>query len=157
MKVKQRIIKKINTEIFFSEITLLSEEEYDRNRDIIPSVNGMWWLRSCGALNGFGADAVDGFGEVDNEIPGIRLGVRPVLLISIYEPSNPKPGDKFELAGHTWTVIRGRMMLCDSIVSDEVMFTTDGKTEYEQSNIKKWLKNWAARNKITFEQEAATT
>ena len=48
MEIKKQITEEVSMEIKFSEITLLSIDEYKSNRDLIPAFNYWWWLRSPG-------------------------------------------------------------------------------------------------------------
>ena len=64
-----------------------------------------------------------------------------------------------ELAGHTWTVIADDLVLCDDIVG-YACFRKDHNAkdanDYEASDVKKWLENWAVENGIVINAELVT-
>ena len=132
----------------------MSKEEYETDKDIIPLTNGWWWLRSPGYVQtyvtcvGFNGFIIDYYHNIyDNGC------VRPALYIWNHESSNLNRGDKFELAGYTWTMLSGDLALCDDNV-DTTYFCKYRKpndsNDYEKSDIKIWLHNWACRNDIEF-------
>ena len=143
--VKKRIVYTEPVCVLIKGITLLSIEEYEATRDMIPMVKDDWWLRSLSDDASF-AMSVGGGGEVYHRLgTGVLfgLGVRPVLNLEL---GDLRIGDVFELAGYMWTVINGNMALCNDIIG-ECCFRDDWKAkdanDYEKSDIKKWLENWA--------------
>ena len=111
MKAEKRIITMEPVDIQIEEVTLLSEEEYDDCKKYIQLCEWWWWLRSPG-YNQYYAARVSCVGPIYNrDVDDDRGCVRPALRISNLESSNLTPGDKFELAGYTWTVISDEIAL----------------------------------------------
>lgn len=157
MIVKKQIIKEEDTKVTFYGITLLSREEYLEHADLISNLaEWWWWLRSPGGLR-YTAKRVDFDGSLDtNFVYSVGGGVRPVL-IGNFKSSNLECGAKFKLAGHTWTVLNDEMALCDECVG-RTCFRKDEQApdanNYDTSDIKAWLYNWAEENMIYFTMQA---
>ena len=89
------------------EIFLLSKEEYEKYKDVIPKVNCCWWLRSPGHYSDSAASVnyvgfVDYYGDCvdyDND------AVRPAAKIPNINISNLKIGDRFIMSNFPWIVI----------------------------------------------------
>ena len=61
------------------KLTLLSLEEYKTYRDIIPNINGSWWLRSPSGY--YDEEYVSGNGSIsDYYVDNIDVGSRPALI-----------------------------------------------------------------------------
>lgn len=185
---KKVVVKK---EVGFTGITLLSAEEAEAlspQQVKLPSFR-RWWLRSPGS--GFYVDKGDRdracvafveFGKINRtgEFVNIRNGyaIRPALMIADPECSGLVPGDRFDLAGESWTVISGGYALMDDAVRDcdghieEMAFRkctldwskkrailysrapisfNEGVNDFETSDIKSFLDKWAERKGIVFE------
>ena len=146
MEIMKHVVIKESQDIQIKEVTLLSREEYNANIDLIPPANGWWWLRSPGSRQYYAA-FVDICGSLNyySYVSDDRGGVRPALRIC--NPySSLVPGDKFDLAGHVWTVISDELALCDeSIGETSFRFDTNASDAniYEKSDIRIWLENWA--------------
>ena len=129
-----------------AEVTLLSEEEYLANEDIIPLISKWWWLASPGDDMSY-AMFVHSDGFLSTNFVNRNSGrVRPVLRIRNLGASNLLVENKFELAGCTWTVLPGDLALCDKeIGSTYFREDIDAKDAnvYEKSDIKKYLEKWA--------------
>lgn len=134
-----------NGELAVDEITLLTINEYDKYQDVIPLINGHWWLRSPGED---GADynsacfvndtgVVNEYGDVVGET---YYNVRPVLKLSGLQ-ADMEPGDKVVVGGHSWTLVdkENKLVLCDEFVGhsnfDEI------SSDWEKSKLKTWLEN----------------
>lgn len=129
------------------EVTLLSEEEYRANKNIIPLINKWWWLCSPGG-GMYYAVFVYGDGSLSANFVNTNNGcVRPVLRIRNFRSCNLLIENKFELAGYTWTVLSDDLALCDKEIG-RTCFREDIDAEdanvYKKSDIKKYLKKWAA-------------
>lgn len=157
MKAKKKIITITtrNIEFDIAEITLLSTEEYETNKEIIPHVDVCWWLRAPGYYSDTVA-CVEYDGSVYYPGDVVDVGcnaVRPVVALRPSEASIPNltVGDKIEMAGYTWTILRDELALCDDVVGC-TEFRKDGNAKdanaYEVSDIKKWLEKWAVENGI---------
>ena len=149
-------------EIEIKDITLLSEEEYEKVRDIIPACNIKWWLKS---LN----NPQDAYVVVDKDARKAThrellygcFGVRPVLVCTLPN-TELKIGDKVvipkfkwkkiseenivgEQCLHRWTVISDDRIICDEYIGRcrfELGFDEYEGDEYNESYIKSWLKDW---------------
>lgn len=133
-------------------ITLLSTEETENIPENLKSVGIPWWLRSPGVSNYY-ASIVGNDGCIysyGNSVCFSGFGIRPALIFNP-ESSNLKIGDKFKLAEYDWTIITENIALCNGII-DNGPFREDWQAEdannYEKSDIKKFLENWAEENHI---------
>lgn len=151
MKVEKQIISYEQMDIDITDITLLSIEEYERCMDIVPLIDGRWWLRSPGS-NTSRAARVYSNGLVSNygyDVCNDSSVVRPVVVVRLSESFNP--GDKLRFAGHTWTIIAPDMALCDEGVGRCAFrknLEAPDANVYEASDVKKWLEAWARENGI---------
>lgn len=154
MKIKKQITTEISMEIKFSEITLLSIEEYESNKDLIPAFDYWWWLRSPGSFQNGAAD-VTVRGALDSSNVSYTCGVvRPALRIWNLESSNLESGDKLIIAGKTWTVLRGGLVLCDESIGYSAFcedVSASDANVYEKSDVKKFVEGWAKENGIETE------
>jgi len=137
-----RIIEPIDIEI--NGITLLSIEEYEACKYIIPNINFWWWLRSPGysSINAANVSNVGNVSDFGNYVNYDDRAVRPAL---IYESSNLQIGDKIKIVGYNWTVISDSMILCDDVVGFTYFrkdWRANDANDYEKSDIKKWLNDW---------------
>lgn len=154
MKVSKQIITHEPMDITIDKITLLSAEEYERCKEHIPAVNYWWWLRTPGNYS-FGAALVydDGYVSRDVDYVGYDyVSVRPVVVVRLNpESPNLQIGDKLDFAGYTWTMIDANMALCDSVVG-QTSFRKDSDApdanDYEKSDVRKWLEQWAKEKGI---------
>ena len=77
--------------------------------------------------------------------------VRPALRILNLASYNLHAKDTIRLAGKRWTVISDDLILCDEIVGNCAFrddYEAPDANDYEKSDVKKWLENWAAENGI---------
>lgn len=142
MKVEKYILTENDLDI--EGITLLSIEEYEKCKYIIPPINDWWWLRSPGYISD-NATFVDFDGYAHNFGDSVNhntYAVRPALF---HKSSNFQIGDKVELLDYTWTIISNNMLLCDSIIGHTYFrknYKADNANNYEESDIKKVLEKW---------------
>jgi len=152
MKAYKQIITTEPIDIQISEVTLLSEEEYEYAKDIIPSINEWWWLRSPGYTQLTAASVHYGGSLSSSHVSSDRGCVRPALRFCNLEASNLRIEDKFELAGYKWTIISPELAICDDVVGQS-WFQKDWRVEdaniYENSDIKRWLSNWVKERGLT--------
>lgn len=152
MKADKRIVTTEEIDVKVTGITLLSKEEYEANKDIIPQ-SKWWWLRSPGYARRDAAN-VDYDGSLNfYYVINVSGCVRPALYIWDPQSSNLKRGDKFDLAGYTWTVLSDDLALCDDIVGSTCFredWLADDANDYDKSDIKQWLHDWAEKNGIYF-------
>ena len=149
-------------------ITLLTKEEYLKNKELIPSVKSLWWLRSPGI--GVNRVAIV-YGEYGNVYSAggnvyVGAGVRPAFKIE--HCGQLKLGEKVIIKDSYFTVLNDGtfilntkdlyftvlndgILLCDTIV-DETMFDK-ASNNYDKSYIKQWLEKWA-EDKLSGKREA---
>lgn len=121
------------------EISLLSAEEYEECKDIIPKKNCRWWLRSDGKYHSH-SEIVDYMGDVIiTDVDDTNVGVAPLLICDFNE--NLPIGSKVEFAGQKWTVIRNGKLLCDGIIGKSP-FNLNKQTDYEKSTVNKFNMIW---------------
>lgn len=163
MKIDKIITTTEKKDLKVTGITLLSVEEAEN----IPQTakvrirgNG-WWLRTP-AKDDFGAPAdrfrvavvsYDNWIHYDS-VYCSHMGVCPALKISDLKSSTLSIGEKFILAGQTWTIISESYALCDEVIG-ECAFCADYKTvnanNYEESDVKRYIEKWASDNGLVFD------
>ena len=145
MKVDKIINTTQQTEIDINDITLLSIEEYEQTKEIVPLVIQYWWLRSPGTYdNNVAVVLIGGSVNYFGLFVPDSYGVRPALILNM-QSSNLQIKDKFIFADYTWTVIGENLALCDSVVGTTYFrkdWEAEDSSEYETSDIKKWLEDW---------------
>lgn len=151
MTAKQIIYKDMDIDI--KGITLLSREEFEKNKEWIPATlnKTKWWLRSKGCCDDY-ACYVDSNTNLicDDGYIDLAKDVRPVLLFKTTAEINP--GDEFILfARYCWvvleTTLNGNFMAISLESIGRPYFNEYGKSnDYENSEIKKYLeeklKSW---------------
>ena len=154
MKVDKIITTTIKMDIDIKGITLLSREEYTAYKDLMSHDNWIyanWWLRSPGNSTGTVAVAHDnGWGLITDNIVRNRNAVRPTLLIANH---NLNTGDNFILADKEWTVISDTLAICNGIIGRYYFrfdWKDDNANDYEASDVKKFLEEWAENNNIPY-------
>lgn len=149
MLIERRSREEANEPLKVEGITLLSIEEYEATKEYVPLVYGWWWLRSPGNYSDSAAyvnygDRVDAIGCYVSSPYGV---VRPALKISNFKSLDLQSEDRIiGFAGHTWTVIPGNMVLCDTGVGTHCFrkdWQAPDANDYEKSDVKKWLEDWA--------------
>lgn len=164
--MKALLHKPSEIEIQVKEITLPSVEEIEEehkkpHHGILASVS-WWWLRSPGAsgldvayVKESGKMFIYGYSAQNN-----TGGIRPVLRIMNDESQRFKVGDKITVANRMWTAIKPDLFLCDEIVGRSC-FREDRQAkdvnDYEKSDVKVWLEEWAVKNGIEFTKEQKET
>lgn len=151
MKVNQIITTTRERELGIDGITLLSVEEYEACKDIIPRTACTWWLRSPGFISETAAYVYgDGYANSYGAYVNYNYAVRPALEIYDLDSSGLQIGDKFNLFGYNWTVISDVYALCDELLGD-LCFRKDSKAEganlYELSDIRKYINEWLTINR----------
>ena len=146
MKIQKHIVTKQDMEIDVSGVTLLSVDEYNENLDLIPLHDDLWWLRSSFSDHGHYAGCVHDDGVVDYyDVDNDGVGASPALILNP-ESSHLNPGDKFDMAGVTWTMLNGNLAQCDEIVGNcpfRREWRANDANVYEASDVRKWVENWA--------------
>ena len=151
-----RLFEKDN-QLSFVGISLLSIGEARSllsNKQI--NIGCSWWLKSLGKFNkGVTYVAYDGNIDDCGMYSDYSIGIRPALKIANNTFSQVMIGDRIQIAGYSWTKISKDLLLCDVAVANGPFCSIiDGKEaiSYSDSDINKWLYDWAAENSIGFEQ-----
>lgn len=141
MKIKIKKIITVEQDCYFSGLTLLSKEEYFKNKDHIKLINDWWWLRSP-ENHGYGVHRVNSDGSIDYfGICSTFGSVRPALVL---DSANLYVGDKFKLYEHNWTMISERYALCDEPFCSMAFrryWPAKNANIYDASDIKIYLDN----------------
>lgn len=132
------------------KITLLTKEEYEKYKVIIPIINNSWWLRSPGCTR-LRVAIIDNSGKIDERgyyVDYVYAAVRPALKFDLEPSDNPfwyKPekliGTKIKYGNYLWTVLNlepgSIYALCDAVVSTGRF---DIRTnDWDKSELKRWL------------------
>lgn len=134
------------------ELFLLSRDEYEQHKEVIPHINHWWWLRTTHDYRKY-AETVDSTGDVFESgcATNVNLGgVRPALRIKsdslvadrygvrVYKYLSV--GDKIGRYGYTWIKISDDLAISEMPIGFEKF--DDKSNDYENSYIRKWLKDW---------------
>lgn len=148
MKAIKEIISTQKVDIDIEDVTILSAEEYEMAKDVIPPIHMWWWLRSPGSIQGYAAYVSYG-GSLS--LSSVHLGggcVRPALRIKNLKSSNLLLGERFSLARKTWTVVLDDMAICNDTVGKTCFrenWKADDANDYSASDLKKWVDEWAKK------------
>ena len=147
-----------DVELDVKEITLLSADEYRKNIDYILTVNHWWWLRSPGYESDLAllVSCVGALLDYGYFVYFDSGWVRPALRVSNLKSLDLKLGDDLGIANRDWTVISDDLVLADEPIG-RCVFRKNWKAEdandYNASDVKKYLENWANENGIEINKE----
>ena len=146
MRAERIITTTLPMEIDVTGITLLSIDEYEKMRNVIPHMHDFWWLRSPGNDSGHAAE-VSNDGTVNEDGSNVNYSLNCVRPALILDPkfSNLEIGDKFKLKNYVWIVISERYAICDTAIGCHCFredWTADDANDYEKSDVKKYLERW---------------
>lgn len=147
MTVGKIITKTEPQELEITGATLLSVKEAVKLPKDTRVAAANWWLRSPSYFDGRAAFVAgsDGIVREAGYAVSNAFGVRPALRISGLESSAFKTGDRFELGGHSFTVVSDQYALCEGIIG-RYFFRDDwkvgGANDYEKSDVKKYVDRW---------------
>lgn len=101
-----------------SAATLLSLEEFNDNKDIIPVATAWWWLRSRGAYSNKAAYVfIDGDVYPEGyDVSKEKADVRPAFEINPKIAGNIAPGEKIQIGKYDATMLKGGICLLDDCV-----------------------------------------
>jgi len=137
-------------ELDINEITLLSREEYHQYKHDIDDMGLWWWL--CTPSSKDGKVMIVNHNELDDVGAYVDCGgVRPVLRISNLESVGLTIGSRFYLAGEQWRVISPDLALTSRCITF-MPFRCDDCTDYEGSDVEKYLQRWAAGYKLDIQE-----
>jgi hypothetical protein len=129
------------------EITLLSKNEFEQYKDIIPVVHHRWWLCTPG---GFWKHAfcVGNDGNINDKygigINCFYIGVRPFCVFEASTSDTAfwlKPGSEFSFGEYHWTILDIKddnvYALCNKIIGKNCF--DKQSNDWETSQLKRWL------------------
>lgn len=122
------------------EITLLSKEEYNRYKDIIPFVKDDWWLRSRGYDNDYEYYVNNNGNLCSNHVMSYR-GIRPALYITLPNQKFLTVGDHIRIGSKDFIILSWEdsnlfALCCEVIATCRFDRVTN---EWNVSEIKEWL------------------
>lgn len=126
-------------------IFLLSVEEYEKYKNLIPIICKWWWLRSPGDGGFDYAVSVNCYGDVKsrgNYVFDDCDAVRPALYFSF---TSYDPGDKFIYCGITWVVLDKNLAIAEVPITFNRFDKNDNN--YETSEVRQLLLEWYMHRK----------
>lgn len=123
------------------ELFLLSIEEYEKYKGVIPIVNSWWWLRSPGYLSYLAACfdynySVFTYGYYVHSTHGIR----PALKVSKSEIENLQIGDRKIYYDFPFIKIDDDLLIAEVPIAFDKF--DDKSNDYEKSYVKRFLEEW---------------
>ena len=122
------------------EITLLTEKEYKKYKNIIPVIESTWWLRS---MHDYAANISSDGSCAYNTSYGVAYpyGIRPALHMKLANPKHLVSGDHIRIGSKTFTVLSWKrsnlFAFCNEVI-EKRRFDTESY-EWESSELKAWL------------------
>lgn len=122
-------------------VTLLSIEEYRKNKDIIPVSRSWWWIRSPGTYKKNAAYVfIDGEAYQEGyKVYSNSASVRPVFYLRPEIMEGLRPMDKVVIGNFPATVLSNGACLLDSDVCNHRFDEDDNN--WEQSEIKQFIES----------------
>ena len=134
------------------EIFLLSIEEYEKYKDIIPHINHWCWLRSQGShcLYASGVYGNGGVNDIGSIVDDMDAAIRPVIKLDMigndYIHGDYEPGDRVIMHSFPW------IYLGDDIAIAEVPIAFDmfdeQNNQYSTSKVRDFLNQWLNVRKL---------
>ncbi len=121
------------------ELTLLSEEEFLKYRDLIPPIWNWWWLKTPAQTYLNFAEYVTQRNDVfyDGAYVINYYGVRPALKSREIQM---EPGEHFSALGNEWIVLDAGVAISEREIG---RMKFDERTNlWERSELKRWLEEW---------------
>lgn len=123
------------------EIFLLSSDEYETYKDVIPSTYFIYWLRNSLDKKESPRVGIDGNIIDSHDYLSCEYGVRPVIKLSEYY--NDPIGTLVTAYNFPWVCIDSEKHLYIAEVPLAVTsFDTHYRYNYKDSDIRKFLKEW---------------
>lgn len=156
--------QKLSADLELVDISLPTLDEVAEGFSIIPRTECGYWTKTVAEKGGKGSYrcVYGGLEEDEMYSPGVgypgycRAGVRPVLS---FHPGDCELefGDVLEIAGHKWTVIGEDRAICNEILAEITFdrpYNQGNGTDYENSYVREWLYDFAAKNGIELSRVA---
>lgn len=126
------------------QITLLTLEEYNNFKNIIPLINSdWWWLKDTYPGYSRSVHCVGSRGTLNDFDCNNDGGVRPVLKMNLSNLKSLNSGDKIRIGSKSFTILSWDefelVALCDEFIATRMF--DPGSNEWETSELKQWLKN----------------
>lgn len=124
---------------------LLSKEEYEMYKDVIPHINTYWWLRSPSDVDGFTTFAP--CVRVEGELPvssylvdNYDIAVRPALRVGKIYGGKWTIGEIFVYKKFPFVYIGDGLAIAEVPIGFEKF--DNYSNDYKTSHVRKWLKDW---------------
>ena len=123
------------------ELFLLSVEEYEKYKGVIPVIGSWWWLRSPGINSTLAA-----FVYIDRSVStygfGVSLasGIRPAFRVQKSEISNLQIGYRKSCYDFPFVKIDDDLLIAEVPIAFDKF--DDESNDYEKSYVKKFLEEW---------------
>lgn len=136
-------------EIEEDQIFLLSIEEYNKYKHVIPCINCWWWLRSPHN----DSNDVIGVYNADITCRGVYIGndygaVRPAIRYNDHLITSPI-GSRFTWNGVTWVIIDAEKGIAIAEMPIGFEKFDDKSNNYATSYIRRWLLDWKSKHWIS--------
>ncbi|GEM_PF-3870538 len=140
--------KNIFTKDDIESVSLLSMDEYKKNRDLIPVVKCWWWINSPGIYK---KNAMYIFidGEIYTEgykVDSDRAGIRPVFRLKPEAAHGLKLGEKVIIGKYSATVLDNDSCLLDDVVCNHRFDIASNN--WEKSELKSFIESEEFMNMI---------
>ena len=124
------------------QITLLTSEEYEQYKDIIPLIDSdWWWLKDAYPRSSYVLHCVNHEGSGDITGCGGNGGVRPALHINLTNQKSLNLGDHIRIGSKSFTVLSWEneelFALCDECIAIRRFASLNN--DWESSELKQWL------------------
>lgn len=123
------------------ELFLLSVEEYEKYKGVIPVICAWWWLRSPGYISYYEASVTnDGSVITEGLFVNSTHGIRPALKVSKSEISNLKIGDRKIYYDFPFIKIDDDLLIAEVPIAFDKF--NSYSNDYEKSYVKRFLEGW---------------
>ena len=123
------------------ELFLLSVEEYEKYKGVIPVIGSWWWLRSPDDDGDIAADVdFDGSVSTLGLLVNYTNGIRPALRVQKSEISNLQIGDRKIYYDFPFVKIDEDLLIAEVPIAFDKF--DDDSNDYEKSYVKRFLEEW---------------
>ncbi len=130
------------------EVTLLSLEDFNKNKSVIPTVQAWWWLKTSGAYSNKAAYVfIDGDAYAQGyDVSKDKADIRPLFVLDSEISNKLTMGEKVNIGKFTATVLANGNCLLDDIVCNHRFDEKSGN--YTTSEIKEFIESEEFMNLI---------
>lgn len=123
------------------ELFLLSVEEYEKYKGVIPVIGSCWWLRSPGYISYFESSVTNGVSVITEGL-FVKSAhcIRPALKVSKSEIENLKIGDRKIYYDFPFVKIDEDLLIAEVPIAFDKF--DDKSNDYEKSYVKRFLEEW---------------